>query len=274
MINPFVFTFQGPILPGQYLLGSPKWTRAMALLTARIVCQAGASTDPTVFQLEVDGVLVAKTIRVMPRFAGDIINLPLRLNYILPANSWLRIKCVSGPADPADAVRAIGLNLEADESSSVTPSTPEMWVRYVEKGEKIRLFEYDPSTHLFTESTVGLASTRATLDNATTFAATIKSTTAAHVVGDQFKVNEVICNGGVATNNNPRLEFYIGTKRVASLSQSGLLFVMDVTESATVTGGTDRFEFYGSGVVVATIGPIVDSGATILTAIELCEPTT
>lgn len=271
---PFLFEFQGPIAVDQYLLGSPRWTRPMALVRVRMVCEAGASTEPTVFQLEVNGTLVDKTIRVMPRFAGDIVNLVLRLNYVLPANSWLRIKCVSGPSDPADALRAIGLNLEASESSTATVVTGEMWVRYVEKHEKIRLFEYDPVTHLFTESSSGLAATRATLDNATTFAATIKGTTAALVLGDQFKVNEVICNGGTATNNNPRLEFYIGSRRVASLTQSGILYVADVTESGTITAGDDRFELYGAGVLVATIGPLVDEGATILTAIELCEPTT
>lgn len=246
---------------------------SVGLVNVRLVCTAGASTQRTILQLEVDGVLIAKSIHVMPRYAGDRINLVLRIGTVLPPNSELRVKCVSGPSNSADAIRAIGLNLYADEASTVVTPAGEMYVRWVNQAENLRLLEYNPSTHLFTESAAGISSGRATLENATTFAATIQGALAARCDATQaFKCNEIVCTGGVATSESPRLEFFIGKLRIATLTRTGVLYVLDVLETATVNSGADRFCLFGNGIISATIGPTVDSGSNILAAVECIEP--
>jgi hypothetical protein len=269
----FTFEFAGPLLPDYYLLGSPRWLQPVSLINARLVCTAGASTDATVLQLEIDGALIDKSIPIFPRFAGDTINIVLSINRILAAESELRVKCVSGPLIAADAIRAIGLTLGATEASTATPPVNDLWVQWMTDSERLRLFEYDPATHLFTESSAGISATRATIDNATTFLATIQGTTVAQCnSSQQFKVNELICNGGTSGAESPRLEFFIGQTRVASLSSAGTLWVIDVAEAASISGVSDFFAFYGAGVLSAVLGPIVDGGANILAAIECVEP--
>lgn len=272
MINTFVFTFAGSILPGQYLLGSPRWSKDMGLINVRLVCTAGNSTTPTVFQLEFNGVS-AKTITAIPAFPGASINLVIPINLILSAGAELRIKCLSGPSDSAGALRAVGLNLSADDSTTITQPANDMWVQWVDGSNRFRMFDYDQPTHLFSESVAGISSGLATIDNASTFIATILGSTVARADSFQkFISNEFLCTGGLATTKSPRLEFYIGTARVATLTSEGQFLVLDVVESSGVSIALNRFCFYGAGVLAATIGQ-ADSGSTILTAVELGEPT-
>jgi hypothetical protein len=81
--------------------------------------------------------------------------------------------------------------------------------------------------------------------------------------------NEYVVRCGVGTLESPRLEFFVGTQRLATLTKTGVLRILDVEETSDPTGGTDRFEFYGNGEFSAALGPTVSSG---LAAIEIAEP--
>lgn len=271
-MNTFLFQFTGPIAAGQYLLGSPSWSEPVAITSVRLTCLTGTSTEATVFQIEVDGV-AQKAFRVMPDRAGQLINIPLPIKLTIPAEAEIRVSCVTGPSTTEGALREIGLTLYAPEASSATPLTGEMFVNWVNGPEKLRLFDYNPSTHQFTEASSGVSATRATIDNSTGFTATIQGTVAARSIGDQLASDEFICNGGTAASESPRLEFFIGSQRVATLTKTGLFYVGDIDEAASVTAGTNRFSFHGTGGVIATIGPAVDGTGNILTAIECVEPT-
>ena len=48
MINTFLFESDSPLLPGDYLLGSPTWPTPMGLINVRLTCKAGASVTRTV----------------------------------------------------------------------------------------------------------------------------------------------------------------------------------------------------------------------------------
>lgn len=271
----FLFEYDNPLVPGKYLLGSPRWTKPVGLINCRLVCTAGASTDPTVLQLEIDGELIEKTIPIFPRFAGDRINLVIRIGLVLDANSELRVKCISGPTDPDDAIRTVGLNLSADDATTLSPVLPdgEMFVRWVTDTENLRIFDYDTATHLFTESVAGISSSRADLDNAVTFQAKIQDVVVAQSnSSQQFSCEEIVCNGGLATSETPRLEFFIGPTRAAVLTASGRFFVADVTESASISSSDNTFDIYGNGELAAVIGRLTSSGPNILSTIESHEP--
>jgi len=273
MINTFLFESDSPLLPGDYLLGSPTWPTPMGLINVRLTCKAGASVTRTVLQLEVDGELIDKQIHIFPPAPGARMNLVFPINFAIAAESELRVVCVSGPGADGDAVREVGLNLSAQEASSATPIIGDMFVRWIDGREQLRIFEYDSGTHLFTETVSGISAGRASIGNATTFVATIQSTVAARSnSSQQFKVNQVVCNGGLAIAESPRLEFYIGNSRVATLTKSGVLLVVDVEERASITAGDQCFEFYGNGILSAILGRSGSSGPFKLSTLEICEP--
>lgn len=271
-MNTFAFECTAQVADDQYLLGSPTWPNPIDILRCRLICKAGNSLEPTVFGIEIDGVLTGKTIPIFPDRAGGIVNIVYPVAFKLDAESELRIKCISAPSDPADQIRAVGLNLEAQEASSFIPTPEDLYVWWVDTNESLRIFEYDAGTHLFTESSSGVSTGRAAIDNAATLAITIRGIPVANSnSSQQFKVNEIICNGGTSCTETPRLEFFIGSSRVAALTGTGVLYVFDVIESASVSAGDIVFSFFGGGVLAATLGSLAD-GPKILTAIECVEP--
>jgi hypothetical protein len=271
----FLFQFTGTIEVGQYLLGSPKFEGgAVELVNARLIATVGTSVLPTVFQLEINGDLVDKKFPVVPKHAGQMVNLVFRINRKLAEDDEIRIKCVSCP-DVAEGLSTIGFNLTAREASTLTEETGEMYVRWVNGSENIRILEYNPATHLFTETSSGISSGRASIANATTFQAIVDGEVAAECNAvPELLINELMCVGSTGSNETPRIEFWIGATRIASLTKTGRFYVLDIVESASVTGGSTFFEFYGAGALAAVLGPAVDTGVNILTAFEVREPTT
>src|ERR1051326_8556162 len=151
----FLFPYTKPLRPGEYLMGSPKWTDAVSLRNARVMCEAGESVLPTVLQLEVNGELIDKTIPVLPLKPGERINSVVALNRVLPPGSELRIKCVRAPvaAPPVyeACIREVGVNLEASASGTGQLASPsaELYVMWINGQEQMRLFEYAPVTQQF-----------------------------------------------------------------------------------------------------------------------------
>lgn len=255
-MRTFGFPHPGPLAPGDYLLGSPRWSTATRLLQARLTCVCG-STTPTVLALEVGGALSGKTLTLQPAYAGEVIqNGVFQINYLLPAETAIRWRVLSAPAAPADRITRLGLTLSVAEAGTSLQPAASLHVMWRNEAEYFRLYDYAPATHTFTETTAGLTAGRATLANATDFSAVIQSTLAAQADGSgAFSVNLVYCNGGsTALESGPRLEFFSGPRRLGSLTKAGTWYVPDLFEEAAVAGGSDRFEFYGGGSRVAALG--------------------
>ena len=163
---------------------------------------------------------------------------------------------MSGPVDEADAIQEAGLVMEVTTVSSTLTAQPDLLVRYVNGSENVLLFNYSPTTKLFTEASAGVATGRAVIDNSTDFSASIGGVLAVEMVGNVLQCNGWIAIGGVGGSGAPRLEFWKGRRRLATLTQDGVMRVINLSEADLVQSGSDRFEFLGGGVTRATLGPV------------------
>jgi hypothetical protein len=250
-VKTFPFRHPGPLVVGTYLQGSPRWTAGADLLQARLTCVCG-DAEPTTLTLEADGDLTSVKVVIQPSVEGEEINTVFNLAYRAGPGVEIRWVVTDGPGD----VTRLALTLvAADVGVSIRP-TEEMWVRWVNGPEVLRLYDYTPATHQFTEHTAGLAASRAALVNTAEFGASIQGDDALRVTsGGVLQMNLLYCNGGTgALERVPRLEFMAGTRRLASLTKTGTLYVPDYTEESTVDGGSDRFELYGGSALSAVLG--------------------
>jgi hypothetical protein len=133
------------------------------------------------------------------------------------------------------------------------PLAPSMMVRWVKGREQLNLFTYDAGTHTFTETVAGIATGRATLAVTPHFQAHIESTLAMEVTSSGvLNVGELVEVGAIAAVDSPRLEFWRGEVRMAILSKTGTLRVLEALEEAP-SPGSDRFEFYTGSTLAATL---------------------
>jgi hypothetical protein len=274
----FLFPYTEALGRGDYLMGSPKWSYAVSLRSARVVCLAGASMAPTVLQLEVDGVLIDRTIPVLPLSAGERINSVVAINRVVPAGAELRIKCGRAPSAVEDCIREVGVNLEGTAASAWEPGSGErgagsgeLYVMWVNGQEQMRLFEYSAATNQFNESGAGISSGRASIVNGPDCEIQIQGEAALQIARDQvLHCGWFTAIGGSSVTGSdigePRLEFWRGwqghfpPQRLASLTKSGRLVTVDLSEvaesSGLSAGGSDRFTFLGNGSPAAVIGPV------------------
>lgn len=119
------------------------------------------------------------------------------------------------------------------------------------------LYTYDPGTQVFTEISAGAAATRAEIeyvpDRATgelqiIFAGDIDPTL--KVDADGMTVPAVL-QQVPSDDILPRLEFFYGNRRIATLGQVGL-FVFNVNDSG-LAAGTGRYQLYHNNVLKSTI---------------------
>lgn len=264
-MKTFPFRHPGPLTNGTYLQGSPRWTQATDLLQARLTCNCGVA-EPTTLTLMANGVATSLTVVIRPVVVAESINTIFPLLYRAAALAELRWVVTDGPGD----VTHLALTLVAAEVGvSIAPAT-DLWVQWVDGPEKLRLYDYESATHAFTEHVAGLAASRALLENATEFNAVIQAEDVMRMTsGGVLQMNLLYCYGGTgALEQVPRLEFMAGTRRLATLTQTGTLYVPDFTEEASVTGGSDRFELYGGSALAAVLG----GNGVNLRAVELDEP--
>lgn len=145
-----------------------------------------------------------------------------------------------------------------------TRIAPSLTVVWVNGQERLVLFSYDTGTRQFVETSAGLASGRAMMVNGPSLAVTLQGVVRLAGTAGRLQVAGLSDYGGTATGIAPRLEFMIGTKRVASLTAAELR-VSQVTEAATLTTGGNQFEFLGGGGVVAVL---TSAGLVVLNVAE------
>jgi hypothetical protein len=140
---------------------------------------------------------------------------------------------------------------------------PEMYVQWVKGWETLRLFDYD-TVNGFTETSAGISGGRASISTAGDLLISIEGEAAMRVEDGELVVGELIEAPGIAAIDSPRLEFWRGSQRLATLSKDGRLRVFAAAEE-TPSYGTERFHFSGTGGLVATLS------ATGLQAVAIVE---
>jgi hypothetical protein len=251
VIRTFPFRHPGPLAAGVYLQGSPAWSRGADLFEARLTCVCGAAAMTTL-TLYADGVATSIKVFIQPAVSGEVIDRVVPLAYRAEPGVELRWRVTAGPGD----VTRLALTLvAADVGVSIRPAA-DLWVRWVNGQETLRLYEYDPATHAFTESAPGLAAARALVAN-DDLAVSIQGQDVMRATPTAvLQINLLHCNGGTGPLERiPRIEFMSGARRLATLTKTGTLYVPDYDESGAVSGGSDRFEFYGGGSLSAVLGP-------------------
>ncbi|HEY1171045.1 MAG TPA: hypothetical protein VGH19_06700 [Verrucomicrobiae bacterium] len=133
------------------------------------------------------------------------------------------------------------------------PTLPPLYVQWVNGSESLRLFEYNPTTKTFSESQTGLATGRASIGNAP-FNVQIQSTQAWWVADGVLTCHDLVEDAGIAPSEKPRLEFWRGTRRLATVGKAGLVRVFELTE-ATPSASASKFQFLAAGsTLAATLG--------------------
>lgn len=126
-------------------------------------------------------------------------------------------------------------------------------VRWVGNGEDFWLFDYNASTGEFREVNAGLSSGRAALENEVDFAAAIQEVPVGWTESGILYGGQFVEAAGIAPKELPRLEFFIGTRRVGSLGAGGVWRVFALAEADIGVPG-EGFHFQGGGEVVAVLG--------------------
>ncbi|GEM_PF-5957054 len=118
-------------------------------------------------------------------------------------------------------------------------------VRYRDGSTTSDVYFYDPQSHLYTPT--GGVPYAVFTRNATTFSIAINEVLALRAVnGTGLHVVTLTAAGATYGSGRPRIEFYSGGTRMASLTEEGELIVPDVTEQDTAPAGTG-FDFYDTG---------------------------
>lgn len=96
------FFHDGPVVTGDYFSGHYLWGELVQVETAKAIAMAGQVT-PSVFELEVGGVLSGQTITLpIGVLNAEVTATSSFGSLFIPANSLVRWKAVSGPASTLD----------------------------------------------------------------------------------------------------------------------------------------------------------------------------
>lgn len=129
---------------------------------------------------------------------------------------------------------------------------------YVTGNERTQLYRYDFQTNLYSSVNPVLFPGRAEIvTDATQFRIDINATPALKATSTELQVEELTAIGGTFLLGvvYPRLEWWRGPKRMASLSGAGELAVPDVSEVDVDPAVENGFKIPVNGSWVATIGP-------------------
>lgn len=135
-------------------------------------------------------------------------------------------------------------------------------VVYVAAFGSVNLLNYDPATQIFSEVTAGISTGRATLayspsNRSGTFDVTFSGagSPALQVTGDGTVHPTSMIQGSPNSSHVPRLDFYYGSTRVASITAAGEFYAFQFAQGTPVTA-TGQFQIYaGSALALTLAGP-------------------
>lgn len=272
MTSTVYFRSEGALSAGERLAGSPRWPQAVELRSARITARAGSLTG-TVLGLRVAGVLTETRVTLLPRRAGETVRTGVRFKTrnaergmrnetsgtLVAANAAVEWEVVSGPEDVRDLVVELQVGLAGQEWAE-----PDLYVMWVNGPERFRLFDYDPATRLFAASGDGMAESRATLENASSFTCTIQGDVVCRGTNGLLQAGECVCHGGAnGLAEEPRLEFFRDRRRLGTLTATGLLHVADVRTGLEPDAAAIDLWCADTGLV-HRVQLVVDQGVVLL----------
>jgi hypothetical protein len=269
-MRPVIYQSNGSIDTGGYLMGHHRWGSRVSVARVHIsAVRPLTGSVPTVFTMEVAGVLTGYTVTIYPQ-ANLVTGLPFLVGATVAADSDIRWKCTSGPAEIEDCLSDVTLIMEpalVGELSAAAASAA-MVVKWVYGEERLDLYRYDTGTFVFTEAVAGISSGRAVVAGGSNFSVTFAAGgLVMEADSSGLKLKKVCANGSCGNTSGPRLEFWIGQERVATLTATGELRVVQASEVSSLTVDSDRYVFEGGGVAKAVLGV----GGVDLEATKLLE---
>lgn len=175
---------------------------------------------------------------------------------VVPEGALVRWRVVafSAPVEDGPLPVSVALAYRAGTYAVAFVRAHELTVRWVNGGERLALFDYDPDTRTFSETleSEGLSAARATLTGGADFTAVIEGVTVLQCAGGKLQCGALVALGGVATPEAPRLEFLVNDRRVATLTRGGVLRVARAVEGEPVESAAG-FSFSGGGTVRAVL---------------------
>lgn len=249
-MSAYLFKQTGAMAANDYLLGHYRWPQVMRIAAATLECQPGSET--VVVELWIGGAATGHKFFIPPS------DLPyyrhtLTLGLDVPEDTEIRMRVIAAPT--GHGVTGLGVTLNAASAELFTVPDPEMFVLWVNGAERLRLFDYNPLTRVFSENSPGISTGRATFTNAgdNTFTISIQAAIAAVVDATRTLDASLALVENMGASEEPRVEFWWGDARLACISKSGVVRAPWFTESAPVAAA-GRFQFYGNGSLAATIG--------------------
>lgn len=254
ILNPILFQTASPLVADKYMGGHYKWSHDVLLQSALLTCvppRAGYIT----FTLEVAGALTDVSFTVSSSTQVEVVE-EITLLQAVAAGSVIRWKVTASTAiDDAAWQASITMHGVPKSFGSVTVQTPALTVVWVNGPERLVLFDYDPATHSFSETVSGISSGRASITRSgdTQLEISLQSILALRCQSDTLYINGLEALGGVAATESPRLEFMVGQTRVATLTKTGVLRIVEIDEADPAVD-SHAFGFYSNGSLTANIG--------------------
>jgi hypothetical protein len=256
-MQPVLYQLNGSLPADKYLPGQYQWPFATQITTALLDCQPPAGGVLALI-LEVGGVL--KAFRFTVAAGTTALVIPQNVNVLVPANTVVRWKAAFSEAPEAAAVDvALTMQVVPQSISQVTAVPPKLTVQWSNGIERLTLFNYNPTTHTFSEATPGISAGRATVtQSAPQTSVFIGATEVLRVAGSKLFSPSFFALGSTVSKYSPTLTFQVDTLPVARLDLGGFR-VVDLTEgtpaalSPTDAGFNSRFEFWSGGVLTAAL---------------------
>lgn len=231
MTNPIFIHKEAP-LAGSYLLGDYSWTEAMRLDSAVLICEPPVAGSVT-FTLEIAGALTDKSFTVGPSGLTEV-RQSLTLGIRLSANQSVRWIVTENTSAIEDMVDHVAITLSAvREVDAVTTDAP-MTVVWRNGKERFTLFSYNPATHDFTDLNPALSASRAAIVSTYPNLSILIQSVEVLRVASQVLFTNRINAGGVGSQTQPQLLFFVGNIPVAIVCISGVLDVPRATHATPV----------------------------------------
>jgi hypothetical protein len=243
-MNPILFQTNTVLLDGNYLPGQYSWPLPVKLETAWLVCQVPPASGTLILALEVGGA-PTPTLFQVPAGTGASSKLVMlemgRL--IVPPGQAVRWRAsFEGPAQDAGGWATVTVN-PARALGAIT--APALRVVFQELGLRpggVEILRYDPRSDQWSEPVwPGRFLAR---DGQNSITLNTWPYTSLVVLGGVVQAKDFI-ETGIASQDSPRLEFYVDATRVANLTREGVLRVASIAEGAPPALDSRYQDFYG-----------------------------
>lgn len=237
----------GLLTPGMSLQGVGYFPHSRALVRVRTRLVA-AQSGRLVLALEVGGLATGVEIDMWSSAPGDLLTPSYCLDITVPPNSPIRWVCQEG------TFHEVLLVVEDGPFGTRVAPDSKLTLEWVDGFERFAVADYIPETRQFVPNV--FAAGRCSVTNSPSFELVIGAQAPVlYAAGGALNAAAFNASGGTGTEVCPRIEFWIGRMRVASVLGSGTVLLPSI-EEATPVAGLDRFCLQWQDSLLATIGPL------------------